>query len=75
MPYYHVLINHNRNSEFVVNAPNRETAEDIALLAEDSGKCDNKKIVPLRVDNSSSITVSDADKTAWLDTLKKQKAK
>lgn len=75
MPYFHVQITQNRSVEYVVNAPDREAAENIAITADGVGKCDIKKILQLRADSSSGVSVSDVEKSAWLDTLKKQKAK
>lgn len=75
MPYFHVRITQTRNVEFVVQAPNRETAEDIAMEADATDKVDRKKILPLSSNNSSEIASASADKTAWNETLKQQKVK
>lgn len=75
MPYFHVDISHTQRKQFVVNAPDRDTAENIAFAAEASGECDNKKVIKLIDDNSSAISVSETDKASWLDSLKKAKAK
>lgn len=74
MPYYHVEITHNKSTQFVVNAADREMAEHIALTTDIGGKCDHKKIVKLRADSSSAVSISDTEKAAWTDTLKKAKA-
>lgn len=75
MPYFHIEINHSSSTQFVVNAADREMAEHIALTADVGGKCDSKKIVKLHASSSSAVSISDCDKAAWLDTLKKAKAK
>lgn len=75
MPYYHVRIVQTRNAEFVVQAADRETAESIAMNADATEKFDTKKILPLREDHSSEVATSTADKAAWTETLKQQKAK
>ena len=75
MPYFHVRITQTRNAEFVVQAPDSDTAETIALAADAAEKCDPKKILPLRTDKSSEVASSTADKAAWTETLKQQKAK
>lgn len=75
MPYFHIDISDSESIQFVVNAADRKSAEMIALTAHASGKCDNKKIVKLSASRGSSISVDDTDKAAWLDTLKKAKAK
>jgi hypothetical protein len=75
MPYFHIDITDSENTQFVVNAADRKAAEMIAMTAAATGKCDNKKIVKLAANRSSAISVSETDKTAWLDTLKKAKAK
>lgn len=74
MPYYHVDITHSKSTQFVVNAPNKEAAEDIALLAEAGGKLDAKKIVKLREGGSHTISIDETNKAGWLDALKQQKA-
>jgi|688.fasta_scaffold1474969_2 hypothetical protein len=73
MPYYHIDITDSENQQFVVNATDRKSAELIAMTAAATGKCDNKKIVKLPANRSSAISVSETDKSAWLDTLKRQK--
>jgi hypothetical protein len=75
MPYFHVQIAHNQTKEFVVTAPDATTAEDIALSADASGKCDNKKIVPLSAHNNAAVSSSTTTKSAWAETLKQQKDK
>lgn len=74
MPYYHIDITDSENQQFVVNAADRKAAEMIAMTAANVGKCDNKKIVKLAASRGSAISVSETDKAAWLDTLKRQKA-
>lgn len=74
MPYYHIDITDSENQQFVVNAADRKAAEMIAMTAANTGKCDNKKIVKLAASRSSAIAMSETDKAAWLDTLKRQKA-
>lgn len=74
MAYYHVEISHNKTTQFVVNAPSKEAAEDIALLAEAGGKLDAKKIVKLRDGGSRTISIKAGTKQTWLDALKQQKA-
>lgn len=74
MPYYHIDITDSENQQFVVNAADRKAAELIAMTAAATNKCDNKKIVKLTASRSSAISISETDKAAWLDTLKRQKA-
>lgn len=74
MPYFHVTITQNNSVQFVVDAQDKDAAENTALNAWAGEKCDNKKIVKLQSDSSSAVSISDADKAAWLDTLKRQKA-
>jgi hypothetical protein len=74
MPYYHVDISHNKSTQFVVNAPNKESAEDIALVAEAGHKLDPKKIVKLREGGSHTISIDETNKAGWADALKQQKA-
>lgn len=74
MPYFHVDISQSGSTQYVVNAPDRETAESIALTADGLGKCDNKKIVKLSTSSSSSISTVETNKAGWLDALKQQKA-
>lgn len=74
MPYFHVDITRSESTQFVVNAANKDAAQDIALAADVASKCDHKKIVKLRADHNAGVSVSETDKAAWLDTLKKAKA-
>jgi hypothetical protein len=73
MPYFHVRIAQNVSSEYIVSAPNRETAEDRALMADVGKKFDKKQVMRLGTNSSGCIDISDTDKTAWDDTLTKQK--
>lgn len=75
MPYFHVRISQNVSSEYIVNAPDRDAAEDKALTADASKKCDNKTVVRLRTDTSASMDISDSEKTHWTEALKQQKVK
>lgn len=75
MPYFHVEIAQNNNAQFVVNAADKISAEDIALMADAAQKCDHKKVVKLNSGSSSSISITEVDKSVWLDTLKKAKSK
>ena len=75
MPYFHVRISQDRSAEFVVIAPDRETAENIAMNADAAEKFDTKKIVPLGTNTSSCVAASTTDKAAWTQTLKQYKAK
>jgi hypothetical protein len=75
MPYFHVQITQNTSNEFIVDAADKDAAENIALAAWASEKCDNKKVVKLHANSNSAVSISDCDKAAWLDTLKKAKAK
>ena len=75
MPYFHVQITQNNSNEFIVDAADKDAAENIALNAWANDKCDNKKIVKLHSGSSSTVSLSECDKAAWLDTLKKAKAK
>lgn len=74
MPYFHVEITHSERTQFVVNAKDKDTAEDLALMAAASGKCDHKRIVKLGRDHNYGHSITETDKAAWLDTLKKAKA-
>jgi hypothetical protein len=73
MPYFHVRITQNVSSEYIVSAPNRETAEDRALMADVGKKFDKKQVMRLGTNSSGCIDISDTDKAAWDDTLTKQK--
>jgi hypothetical protein len=75
MPYFSVRVNDQISKEFVVLATNREAVEDILATAMATNKYDNKKILHIRTDTDSSMSVYDSDKTQWTDALKKQKAK
>jgi hypothetical protein len=75
MPYYNVRVNEQTTREFVVNAPNRDAVDDILAGAIAADKCDNKKIVLVRTDTDSSMSVYDGDKENWTEALKRQKAK
>lgn len=75
MPYYHIEILHNKTTQFIVTAPNKESAEDIALIAEAGGaKLDAKKIVKRREGGSHTISIDEGNKTDWAEALKQQKA-
>lgn len=73
MPYFHVRISQNVASDYVVSAPNRETAEDRALMADAGKKYDKKQIMRLGTNSSGCIDISDADKAAWDNALEQQK--
>lgn len=73
MPYFHVQIMQSRNSQFIVNAPNREEAESIAMNADAIEKFDNKKIIHTQSNHNSSVESFNADKSAWAAALKQQK--
>lgn len=73
MPYFQVHINRSLSTEYVVTAPNRETAEDLALMAETSKRGSNKNVLKVRADTSTNIAVSDTSKEHWNDTLTKKK--
>lgn len=75
MPYYSVRIMEQVTKEFVVCAPDRDSVEDILAKAIAHEKCDNKKIVHIRTDTDSSMSVYDTPKSSWLDAVKQQKAK
>jgi hypothetical protein len=75
MPYFNVQITHESSSEYIVDAPNRETAEARALVAATSKKIDNKKVIRLRYDTASSTSVHDADKMYWKQALADNKTK
>ena len=75
MPYFHIQITQTQSSEYLVEAPNRETAEDRALIADNGKKADNKTTIRLRTDSNASINIADAEKVHWTEALKKQKAK
>lgn len=73
MPYFHVRISQNVSSDYIVSAPNRETAEDRALMADAGKKCDKKQIMRLGTNSSGCIDISDTDQAAWSSTLEQQK--
>ena len=75
MPYYSVRMMEQVSKEFVVCAPNRDAVDEILAGAVAADKCDNKKIIHIRTDSDSSMSVYDAPKTAWTEALKQQKAK
>lgn len=74
MPYFHIDISQSASTQYVVTAPDRETAESIALTADGLGKCDNKKIIKLGTSSNSSISAVETNKAGWTDALKQQKA-
>jgi hypothetical protein len=73
MPYFQIRIAQNISSEYIVLAPNRETAEDRALMADVGKKFDKKQVMRLRTDSSGCIDIADSDKAAWDEALTKQK--
>lgn len=75
MPYFHIDITETENKQFVVNAPDRTAAENMAFVAAATDKCDHKKIVKLTASHNSSLSITETDKAAWTDTLKQAKAK
>lgn len=75
MPYFYVQITQNQSSDYLVEAPNRETAEDKALVADNSGKTDNKTIIRLQTNSGATVNISDAEKAHWVESLKKKKVK
>lgn len=75
MPYYHVRLNEQESKEFIVCAPNRGAVEEILANAVATDKFDGKKIIHIRTDNDSAMSVYDADKANWTEATKKQKAK
>jgi len=75
MPYFNVRMNENVSKEFIVCAPDREAVEEILATALATDKCDNKKIIHVRTDSDSGMSVYDADKTNWTEALKNKKAK
>lgn len=75
MPYYSVRVMEQVSKEFVICAPNRESVDEILAVAMSDDKCDNKKIVHVRTDSDSNMSVYDAPKTTWTEALKQKKAK
>jgi hypothetical protein len=75
MPYYNVRVQDSVTREFVICAPERDSVEEILAVALAEEKFDPKKIVHIRTDSDSGMSVYDADKTNWTDALKKAKAK
>lgn len=76
MPYFHVEISTSDTIQFVVNAPDQESAEDLAIKAGSSGDMrDRKHIVKLNAQRQTIVSISETDKAAWTDTVKKAKAK
>lgn len=75
MPYYSVRVSEQVSKEFVVFAPNRDNVDEIIANAMSDDKYDNKKIVHVRTDSDSNMSVYDAPKTTWTEALKQKKAK
>jgi hypothetical protein len=75
MPYFLIHVSQTQSSQYIVEAPNRETAEDRALVADNGKTPNNKTIIRLSTDKNASINISDAEKADWTEALKKAKAK
>lgn len=75
MPYFQVRISQNVSSDYIVSAPNRETAEDRALMADAGKKYDKKQIMRLGTNSSGCIDISDTDIEAWDNAREQQKDK
>lgn len=75
MPYYSVRMTEQVSKEFVICAPDRDSVEDILAAAIAAEKYDNKKIVHVRTDTDSGMSVYDAPKETWTEILKQKKAK
>lgn len=75
MPYFNVRLYEQDSKEFIVCAPNRVAVEEILAAAIATEKFDAKKIMHIRTDTDSSMSVYDADKSNWAEALKKTKAK
>ena len=65
MPYFNIRIAQEVYSDYIVTAPNRETAEDIALMADASKKYDSNKIFHLGTNSHAAISITDTDKPEW----------
>ena len=75
MPYFLIQISQTQSSQYIVEAPDREIAEDRALVADNGKTPDNKTIIRLSTDSNASINISDAEKAHWTEALKNKKAK
>lgn len=75
MPYFHVEISNNNSVQFVVEANDKNAAHEAAAAANARGECDGKTVLKLQENNSISVSSYTIDEAAWLDTLKKTKAK
>lgn len=75
MPYYNVRVQDSVTREFVICAPDRDSVEEILAVAIAAEKFDPKKIVHVRTDSDSGMSVYDAEKSNWTEALKNKKAK
>jgi len=75
MPYFNVHITESVNKEFVICAPDRDSVEEVLAAAIAAEKFDNKKIIHLRTNSDSAMSVYDGEKANWTDALKHLKAK
>ena len=75
MPYFSVSMSESISREFVVCAPDRDSVEDILAAAIATDKFDNKKIILVRTNADSGLSVYDAKKSEFDAALKQSKVK
>ena len=73
MAYFNVRVSHTTTTDFVVNAPTRKQAEELAAVAAANGKTAGKKIARLIQDTEAFMSVHDGTKADWANALKRQK--
>jgi hypothetical protein len=74
MAYFYVRVSSTVNEDFVVQAADRDAAQAAALDAA-YNETTNKNVLRTMTNSTANIDITDADRAAWTDAVKRNKAK
>jgi leucyl aminopeptidase (aminopeptidase T) len=74
MAYFYVRVSSTVNEDFVVQAADRDAAQAAALDVA-YNETTNKNVLRTMTNSTANIDITDADRAAWTDAVKRNKAK